>query len=75
MNISVTMKPNSTKAPLIEVLADGTLLVYVREVAAEGQANQALIKLLSDYYKVAKTRITIVRGHTSRHKLISIADI
>ena len=75
MNISVTIKPHSKKAPFVQLQPDGTLIVCVREIAADGQANTALIKLLSDYYKVAKTRITIVRGHTSRHKLISIADI
>ena len=74
MNISVIMKPHSKKAPLVEIQFDGSLLVCVREIASDGRANQALIQLLSDYYGVAKTRVTIVRGHTARHKLVSIAE-
>ncbi|NCQ54152.1 hypothetical protein COV88_02140 [Candidatus Saccharibacteria bacterium CG11_big_fil_rev_8_21_14_0_20_41_19] len=70
--ISITVKPNSKKGPLVEVKPDGSLIVYIREIAADGQANDALIKLLSKHFKVVKTKITIVRGHTSKHKIVSI---
>ncbi len=69
--ISVHIKPNSKKGPKVEESGDG-LVVYVREVAAEGQANEALVKLLAEYYKVPKSRVTIIRGHTSRHKIVGI---
>lgn len=71
-NITVTVKPNSTKGPLVEPQTDGSLIVYIRAIPSDGQANTALIKILSDYYKVPKTRVTIKRGHTSRHKIIEI---
>jgi uncharacterized protein YggU (UPF0235/DUF167 family) len=72
MKINITIKPNSTKGPLIEPQSDGSLIVYVREVAAENQANEALIKLLAKHLNVSKMRIKIIRGSTSRHKLIEI---
>lgn len=72
MTISVVIKPGSTKGPLIEVQPDGSLVVYVRQIASDGQANEALIKLLAKHFDVPKTRIQILRGHTSRHKLIEI---
>lgn len=71
--ISVTIKPHSTKGPLIELQVDGSLLVYVRAIAAEGKANDALIKLVAEYYSVSKSHVTIVRGHTSKHKVIEVA--
>ncbi len=74
MNITLTIKPNSKKAPLIEPQEDGSLVVYIREIAADGKANEALIKLLAKHYDVAKSRITIVRGHTSRHKVVAIDE-
>lgn len=70
--INVTVKPNSKKGPLIEPLDDGGLIVYIREIAADDQANEALVKLLSKHYKIAKNKISIVRGHTSRHKVVEI---
>jgi len=72
MQINIKIKPNSTKGPLIESQPDGSLIVYVREIASDGQANEALIKLLAKHFKTAKTNITIVRGHASRHKIIEI---
>lgn len=72
MIVSVTIKPNSKKGPLIEKMADDSLLVYVREAAVDGKANEAMVKMLSKHYKVPKTRITIIRGHTSRQKTIEI---
>ena len=72
MKIDVTIKPNSTKGPLVEPQADGSLIVYVREIASDGQANQALIKLLANHFGTSKTRIAILRGQSSRRKIISI---
>jgi uncharacterized protein (TIGR00251 family) len=72
MRYSVTIKPNSRKGPLVEAQSDDSLLVFVREPATEGKANSALIALLAVHFKVPKTRIEIVRGHTSRHKVISV---
>jgi uncharacterized protein (TIGR00251 family) len=73
MNIEVRIKPGSKKGPLIEVASTGKLTVYVSAPAVDGQANSAVIKLLADYYKVAKSRITIVRGQTARIKIINVA--
>lgn len=48
------------------------LTVYLREKPADGAANQALVQLLADHFQVAKTQITIRRGHTGRHKQAEI---
>lgn len=75
MKINITIKPNSTKGPLVEPQADGSVLVYLREIAADGKANEALIKLLAKHFNAPNTHITIVRGHTSRHKVVEISSI
>ena len=72
MKINLTVKPNSTKGPLIVSQADGSLLVYIRAIAADGQANQALIKLLAKHFKVSQSRVAITRGHGSHHKVVEI---
>lgn len=69
---SVTIKPNSRKGPLVELQDDGSLIVYVREPAVDGKANAALVKLLAKHFGVAKTLVTIVRGHASRHKIVEL---
>lgn len=69
----VVVKPGSSKGPL--VVEDGDeLVVYVRQRAFEGKANEAVTKLLAEYLNVPKTKLTIKRGRSSRHKTIIIND-
>lgn len=75
MKIYATVKPNSKKGPLVETQPDSSLVIYIREIAAEGKANASVIKLLAKHYNVPKTNITIFKGNTSRHKIINIIGI
>ena len=45
-------------------------IVYLRAKPHDGEANTALINLLSKHFKVPKTTITITRGAHSRTKFI-----
>jgi uncharacterized protein len=49
-----------------------TIRIYVTSAPEDGKANDAVIKLLSEEMKVAKSQISIIRGQTSRNKTISI---
>ncbi len=70
MKIAVKVKPNARQSR-VEVSESG-YTVYVTEPPQDNKANKAVIKMLSGYLKVAKSRITIVRGAKSREKLIEI---
>jgi uncharacterized protein (TIGR00251 family) len=73
MYVEVRVKPGSKKGALVQPSLSGELLVYVREPAVDGKANAAVIKLLADYYNVPKSCIDIVRGRTSRVKIVRVA--
>lgn len=66
--VTVTVKPGSTKGPLVEAASDGSLTLYVRERAVEGKATEAVRRLLADYLGVPKSRVELVSGATSRIK-------
>lgn len=70
--IGVRVKPGSKKGPLVQPALDGSLLVYVKEPAQEGRANQAVIDLLADYFDVPRRNVQMISGHTSRHKRFKI---
>ena len=72
MNYSVTVKPGSKKAPLIEVTGENSLTVYVRQRAIDGAANKEVIQLLAKHFGVAKSSIEILHGHTGRQKEIRV---
>lgn len=72
MKLSVIVKPNSTKGPLVIPQPDGSLIIYTREIASDNQANEAVVRLISKHFKISKNRVKIIRGHTSKHKLVEI---
>lgn len=57
----------------IEPLPDGSLKVRVTAPAEGGRANRAVIEALAEHFDVPKRAVTIVRGASSRQKLIKIA--
>ena len=71
MKISVKVKPNS-KAEKIEKAGEGEFTLCVKAPAKEGRANQAVTKLLSEYFNIPKSKITILKGHISKNKIIEL---
>lgn len=49
--------------------------IWVRERPKDDQANQRVIELLSRYFNIPKSLITIVRGRRTRKKLIAITSL
>ena len=74
MIYSVTVKPNSKKGPLVIEAAEG-LVVYLREKPVDGAANQALIRLLSQYFQVDRSLIRLKTGARGRKKLVEISGL
>ena len=70
MKIQVTVKPGA-KQEKIEAFDDG-LVIYLHARAHDGEANAALVELLSDYFHVAKSLITIKSGAGSRVKVVEV---
>lgn len=69
--ISLKVKPGA-KVQRIEKLSADEFRLWIRSPAREGRANEEVIKLLSEYLDIAKSRITIIRGQKSRDKIIDI---
>ena len=69
MRYCVTVKPGSSQEKIVAT-GENDLIVYLRAKAHDGEANDALVKLLSKHFRVPKTTIKILRGARSRNKLI-----
>jgi uncharacterized protein (TIGR00251 family) len=48
------------------------LEVYVRAPAREGKANERVVELVAEFFKIAKSRVTIKKGQTSRNKILEV---
>jgi uncharacterized protein len=71
VKIWVAVKPQAKTAE-VKKISDGEYSVSVRAPAREGKANEAVIELLAEYFSVPKSSIRIVRGQTSRRKLVEL---
>jgi uncharacterized protein (TIGR00251 family) len=67
----IKLIPKSS-ANKIEQINDDSFKVYVTAVPESGKANKAMINLLSKHFKIPKTSIEIIKGHTSRNKIIQM---
>jgi uncharacterized protein (TIGR00251 family) len=70
--LSIQVLPRSSRNEIVGTLPDGTIKVKLTAPPVDGEANKKLIELLSKEYGVAKSRIRIVRGETSRRKVIEV---
>ena len=70
MRINLKIVPNAKQA---KIIAEGDgYKVYIPAPAVEGKANAYLVKFLAEHFKVRKSAVTLVRGETSRHKVVEI---
>ena len=71
MKISVRVKTNARKNE-IQKIDENNYLVSVSVPPIEGKANERVIELLSRYFKKPKRSIVILKGETSKSKIIEI---
>ncbi len=48
------------------------LVVVVKAPPVQGAANERLIEMVAEWLGLAKSRVTVVKGWTSRHKTLEI---
>ena len=70
-SINIKVIPRSNVSHIEEDLM-GNLKVRVKAPPVNGQANQELIGLLAEYYNVSKGQIEIIKGRTSRNKVVRV---
>lgn len=71
MKIAVIVHPNS-KNERIEKDLLGALHVYVNQPPLEGKANQATIAALAEHFETNKTKVKLISGAKSKHKVFEI---
>jgi uncharacterized protein (TIGR00251 family) len=71
MLFNVKVIPRASRNEVITVASDA-LRVRLTAAPVDGKANDALVDLLSDHFDVAKSKIKIVRGGTSKNKVVEI---
>jgi uncharacterized protein len=74
--VRVRVSPKSSKDAIdgVEPTADGPALrVRVRAVPADGEANEAVERLLADWLDIPKSCVSVASGHRSRVKSLKVS--
>jgi uncharacterized protein len=72
--LSVKIQPRASKNEIILTEGNG-LKIRLTAPPVDGAANEALVKFLAGELGVAKSRVEIISGQTSREKIIRVKGL
>lgn len=72
--LSIKVHPRASANEILGVFGN-ELRVRVTAPPVDAAANDALVRLLADTLNCPRNRIELVRGHTSRHKVVRIVGL
>ena len=74
VTVDIVVKPRSSREGVGPVQGD-RLIVAVNAPPVDGKANEAVVRVLAETFKVARSAVVIVRGETGRKKTVRITGI
>lgn len=74
MRIYIKVIPRSSRN-LVEKISGGEYRVRLTAPPVDGKANEALIKLLSEYFGVGKSAIVIIGGKSTQRKMVDVTGL
>lgn len=74
VRMEVKVQPRSSRNELVG-FQQGVLKVKLTAPPVEGEANEALISFLAEVLGTSKKNVVILRGETSRLKLVGVRGI
>lgn len=75
MEINVRVTPNAKTAHAMNAVVkidEKNYMVKVNAPAIEGKANKRLLEIVADYFNVKKSAVRIIKGESSRNKVLEI---
>jgi uncharacterized protein (TIGR00251 family) len=72
--ISLRVSPNAPKNEVVG-FSDGILRVKIAAPPLKGKANRELVAFLSRLLGVSQSSLAIIRGHTSRSKMVAVSGL
>lgn len=71
VELQIFVKPNAKRTELVKINELG-LNIALHAKPHEGEANKELIGYLAKFFDVPKSQVVILRGQSSRNKIVSV---
>jgi uncharacterized protein len=72
--LSVKVQPRASANQIGEALGN-ELRIKVTAPPVDAAANEALIRFLAEKLECRRNQVGLVRGHTSRHKIVKVCGL
>jgi len=69
--LAIKLQPRASANEIVGPLGN-QLRIKVTAPPVDSAANEALLKLLANHFDCPRNRVELVRGHTSRHKVVKL---
>ncbi len=74
VRLNIRVQPRSSQNKICGE-TNGALKIKITAPPVEGEANQAIIKLLAQWLEIPRANISIAKGETSKNKLVDIIGV
>ena len=74
VELHINVLPRSSRNT-VAGFQDNCLKIKISKPPVDGQANAACCRLLSELFNIPASKITVVRGHSSRRKTVRLEGI
>lgn len=74
ITFNVKVIPRAQRDEIVGVEGDA-VKIRLNAPPVEGRANDALVKFLAEVLRIPRAQIEIVRGETSRHKVVRVRGV
>ena len=72
--VHIRVYPNAYRNEIVGII-NGVVRIKISALPVKGRANAELIAFLSRLLDISKDSISIIKGHTSRNKLVFINGV
>lgn len=74
VELDVLVQPRASRSRLVGLQGD-RLKVQLAAPPVDGEANEALLKLMAEHFAVARRQVSLRRGEASRRKTVAIDGV
>ena len=74
MKLAVRVIPNARRSEF-SGRRDGEVVLRLNAPAVEGKANRAAVEFIAKYFGIARSRVTLVNGEKTRHKVFELDGV